>query len=100
MNRSERRRTEAIDRKSRRMLKLRCTGCDRVALPMTKEHFFPQWLIDRAEVHHEGITWLDGQTIDPDKATIPLCSTCNETFGTILEGPVAEIFRQLGEGHR
>ncbi|MDH2342734.1 hypothetical protein [Bradyrhizobium sp. SSUT77] len=98
MNRHDRRKAEAVERTSRRLLKLRCSGCDRVGLPMTKEHFFPQWLIECAKVHHEGITWLDGQTVDPDKATIPLCAHCNETFGTSLEGPVAEVFRQLEQG--
>ena len=98
MNRHDRRKADAEERKSRRLLRLRCSGCDRVGLPMTKEHFFPRWLIESAQVHHEGITWLDGQTVDPDKATIPLCRACNEAFGTTLEGPVAEIFRQLEQG--
>jgi hypothetical protein len=65
---------------------------------MTKEHFFPRWLIDYAQVHHEGISWLDEQTIAPDKATIPLCQECNEGFGTSLEGPVAAVFRELDRG--
>ncbi|MEH2523999.1 MULTISPECIES: hypothetical protein [unclassified Bradyrhizobium] len=95
MNRHERRKAQAVERKSLRLLRLRCSGCDRVGLRMTKEHFFPKWLIEHAEVHHEGITWLDEQTIDPDKATIPLCQECNEGFGNALEGRVAEIFREL-----
>lgn len=98
VNRHDRRKAKAVERKSRRLLRLRCSGCDRVGLPMTKEHFFPRWLIDYAQVHHEGITWFDGQTVDPDNATIPLCRECNEAFGTVLEGPVAEIFRQLEQG--
>jgi hypothetical protein len=95
MNRHERRKSQAVERISRRLLRLRCCGCDRVGLTMTKEHFFPKWLIEYAQVHHEGITWLDEQTIDPDKATIPLCQECNEGFGNALEGPVAEVFREL-----
>jgi hypothetical protein len=98
MNRGERRRSEAVHRRSRRLLKLRCSGCDRVGLQMTKEHFFPKWLIEYAQVHHEGITWLDQQTIAPDKATIPLCQECNEGFGNAVEGPVAAVFRELELG--
>ena len=98
MNRHERRRSQAEDRKSLRLLKLRCCGCDRVGLQMTKEHFFLKWLIEYAQVHHEGITWLDEQTINPDKATIPLCQECNEGFGNALEGPVARVFRELDGG--
>jgi hypothetical protein len=98
LNRQERRKIEAVERKSRRLLRLRCTGCDRVGLKMTKEHFFPKWLIDYAKVHHEGIAWLDDQRIDPDKATIPLCRDCNEGFGNSLETPVSAIFRELDRG--
>lgn len=98
MNRHERRKSEAVQRKSLRLLRLRCSGCDRVGLQMTKEHFFPKWLIEYAEVRHEGITWLDQQTIAPDKATIPLCQECNEGFGNALEGPVAAVFRELDSG--
>lgn len=98
MNRHERRKSQAVERKSRRLLRLRCCGCDRVGLAMTKEHFFPRWLIEFAQVHHEGITWLDAQTISPDKATIPLCQECNEGFGNALEGPAAEVFRELDRG--
>jgi hypothetical protein len=99
MNRHERRKERATQRISRRLLRLRCTGCDQVGLKMTKEHFFPKWLIDFAAVYNEGIVWLDGQNVAPDKATIPLCQECNEKFGTHLEGPVAEIFRELERGN-
>lgn len=88
-----------MERRSLRLLKLRCTGCDRVGLKMTKEHFFAKWLINYADVR-DGIWWIhdDENKVDADKATIPLCSDCNHAFGTSLEGPVAEIFRQLEGG--
>ena len=99
-NRHDRRKTAATERKSLRLLKLRCSGCDRVGLKMTKEHFFPRWLIDHAEVHHDGIWWIDDdeKKIDPAKATIPLCRTCNDAFGNSLESSVSAIFRQLEQG--
>jgi hypothetical protein len=67
---------------------------------MTREHFFPRWLINYAGVHNEGIWWIhdEEEKVGAESATIPLCGECNHTFGTTLEGPVAEIFRQLEDG--
>ena len=79
-----------------RALRLRCAGCERVGQPMSDEHFFPKWLIEYAQVHNEGIRWLDGKTlINPSKATIPLCQQCNSTLGHSLEDPVSQIFHRL-----
>jgi hypothetical protein len=64
---------------------------------MTREHFFPEWLIDYAEVHRRGIDWLGRKGVHPGKATVPLCGECNNLFGTILEGPVSQIFRALDD---
>jgi hypothetical protein len=42
-----------------------------------------------------GIEWLGRKRINPGNATVPLCSECNNLFGTVLEGPVSRIFRTL-----
>jgi hypothetical protein len=82
-----------------RGLRLRCLGCDRVGQRMTKEHYFPNWLIEFAGVKYEGITWFEKRNVDPTSATIPLCNECNNSFATVLEGPVSSIFRSLRAGN-
>jgi hypothetical protein len=94
-NRHERRKTAKLHRIGLRALRLRCTGCDRVGRPMTQEHFFPKWLIEYAEVHREGISWLGKDDVSADSATVPLCDECNNLFGTLIEGPVSKLFRTL-----
>jgi hypothetical protein len=103
MNRHERRKAQKLMRLGNRALKLRCLGCDRAGPRVTKEHFFPKWLIEYADVRRRGITWpqkagldwTDKRNVDPDKAVVPLCDECNATFGKVLEGPVAGVFRAL-----
>jgi hypothetical protein len=106
MNRHETRRSQKLLRLGNRALKLRCLGCDRANSRVTKEHFFPKWLIEYADVRRNGVTWpqksgfdwTDKQNVNPDKAVVPLCDECNNAFGTVLEGPVAGIFRALERG--
>jgi hypothetical protein len=95
MNRHERRRQVKLHKQGLRGLRLRCAGCDRAGREMTHEHFFPKWLIEYADVTRRGIEWLGREAVSPDKATVPLCSECNNLFGTVLEGPVSRIFRAL-----
>jgi hypothetical protein len=73
---------------------------------MTREHFFPRWLIEYADARREGIAWpekvgfewQDRPNVSPEKAVIPLCIDCNSALGTGLEGPVSQIFRGLDRG--
>lgn len=95
MNRYERRKAASLHRAGRRAMRLRCVGCDRAGLAMTREHFFPRWLIEHADVRSEGIDWLGMKGIAPDKATVPLCNDCNNALANNLEGPVSKIFRAL-----
>lgn len=78
-------------------LKLRCIGCDRVGRPMTKEHTWPKWLAERAQVR-SGINWYTGVKISPAAGTIPLCDECNHQFGAQLEEPVSRIFASMEAG--
>lgn len=106
MNRHERRRAEKLFRLGNRALKLRCIGCNNVGTCITKEHFFPRWLIEYADVRRDGISWprkegldwIENKNVNPDKAVVPLCDQCNEVFGRVLERPAAEIFRALDRG--
>ena len=75
-----------------------CIACGRSDVPMTKEHFFPQWLIARAEAFHEGIEWLGREEISPYRATIPLCGECNADFGREIEGPMSRVFGDIEAG--
>lgn len=103
MNRHERRKAQKILRLGNRTLKLRCLGCDRASPRMTKEHFFPKWLIEYADGRRKGVTWpqkagfdwTNRENVNPDKAVVPLCPECNGDLGRTLESPVAEIFRAL-----
>lgn len=106
MNRHERRKQNKLVGLGNRALKLRCAGCDRVGQTMTKEHFFPKWLIEYADARQEGITWPekvgfdweDRRNVNPEKAVVPLCGDCNGVLGTLLEGPISKIFRGLDRG--
>jgi len=62
---------------------------------MTKEHFFPRWLIERSGTGKTGIKWIGNKNISPNAATVPLCLKCNSDFGKELEAPVSQIFNDL-----
>lgn len=106
MNRHERRKGQKLLRLGNRALKLRCLGCDNPGPRITKEHFFPRWLIDYADVRRNGVSWpqkngldwIQKKNVSAEKAVIPLCGECNGIFGAELEGPVSTIFRALERG--
>ena len=62
---------------------------------MNKEHFWPQWLINKTGTTRGLIKWIDDKWISPRAGTIPICSKCNAEFGKELEGPVSKIFDDL-----
>jgi hypothetical protein len=95
MNRHERRKAARLYRAGNRSLKLRCAGCDRVGQRMTKEHFFPSWLIEYTEAQNDSIRWVGKERTNPASATMPLCDDCNNALANTLEGPVSLIFRAL-----
>jgi hypothetical protein len=65
---------------------------------MTDEHFFPKWLIKHADAQRDGIDWLGRRRVHPRKATIPLCSDCNQALNTALEIPVSTILPAIEAG--
>jgi hypothetical protein len=69
-----------------------CVACGRSDRKITKEHFWPHWLIDRASPR--SVRWRT-KRIDARSATVALCDDCNSSFGRELESPVAKIFSDL-----
>ena len=69
-----------------------CVACGRSDRKITKEHFWPHWLIDRASPR--SVRWRT-KRIDARSATVALCEDCNSSFGRELESPVAKIFSDL-----
>lgn len=98
MNRHDRRAAASASRRAGRHLKLRCVCCDRTGKEMTKEHYWPRRLAQRAKLKHDGVQWLDGKWIGPGAATIPLCADCNHRLGSDLEAPVAVAFEEMEAG--
>ena len=78
--------------------KVRCLACEATGVEITREHFWPKWLIGRTGSRHTGVRWLGGKKISPTSATIPLCAACNHQFGAELEAHVLKIFDSLETG--
>jgi hypothetical protein len=76
-------------------MKTRCAGCERIGVPMSKEHMFPTWLIKRTGTERTGIRWGSKRNVPALAATLPLCARCNHEFGKELEAPVSKIFDDM-----
>lgn len=69
---------------------LRLTGTTR-----SDEHVFPQWLLQRFQLHNATLTLLNGTQIPYRQMTIPCCRICNNTHLSVIESRV----RNVVEGH-
>lgn len=65
---------------------------------MNKEHFWPQWLIERTGTYRTTVRFSTEKRINPKSLVVPLCAKCNSDFGRELESPVSSIFRDLEAG--
>jgi len=65
---------------------------------MSREHYWPQWLIDRTGTHSTSVRISPDRRVNPRTFTVPLCDTCNKDLGRILEAPVSRIFEDLESG--
>jgi hypothetical protein len=65
---------------------------------LTREHFFPLWLVERTQTYQEGIEWGGKANIPASAATVRLCAACNRDFGRELESPTAKIFDDIEAG--
>jgi hypothetical protein len=75
-----------------------CVACGAVGAKITKEHFWPQWLIERTGTHRTTVRFTPMKRINPRALVIPMCARCNNDFGSQLESPVCQIFRDLEAG--
>jgi hypothetical protein len=80
-----------------RHLKEKCAGCEKEEFTISKEHFFPEWLILRTNTNNTTIRW-GNKWLPALSCTIPLCDACNKLFGEHLESPVAHIFDEIETG--
>jgi uncharacterized membrane protein len=90
--------TKIASRLGRALMLKACPGCNKVGKKMNKEHFFPEWLIERSGVDRTGIEWIGNKKISARAGTIPLCVDCNTLFGKHLESQVSRIFLDLESG--
>ena len=65
---------------------------------MSREHYWPQWLIDRTGTHSTSVRISADRRVNPRTFTVPLCDPCNKDLGRMLEGPVSRIFDDLESG--
>lgn len=72
-----------------------CIGCEKPVKKMTKEHFWPKWMIKHTNMQKTKIGWWNGTEVYPLTATIPLCGPCNHSLGSKLEAPMQQIFLDL-----
>jgi hypothetical protein len=98
-NRRERRAEAANLKRLARAARVRCVACERVSQRMSREHFWPQWLVRHAGVLHDGVRWMDIRGLNPKSATLPLCTECNSRLGHELEEPVSRLLPRAEEGH-
>jgi hypothetical protein len=86
------------DATGRKAAKKRCVACEIIGKEMTREHVWPEWLIDRAQLGNSRLRWFEGKRISANASTIPLCRDCNNKFGSVLEAPVSNAFEALEGG--
>ena len=78
--------------------KLLCVACGATEPKMNKEHFWPEWLIERTGTANTTVRFTPEKRINPKSLVVPLCVDCNTAFGRELEAPVSRIFSELEEG--
>jgi hypothetical protein len=78
-----------------RKFKKVCVACGATNLRTNKEHFWPQWLIERTGTYRTGVRFDVRRWINPKSLVVPLCVRCNTDFGRQLEAPVSKILRDL-----
>lgn len=75
-----------------------CVACGAVNPKVNKEHFWPEWLIEKTGTHRTNVRFDQNKRINPKKLVVPLCIQCNTDFGRELEAPVSRIFGDLEAG--
>lgn len=75
-----------------------CAACGAVDSKLNKEHFWPQWLIEKTGTNKTSVRFTTTKRINPKTLVVPLCIRCNSDFGQELEAPVSRIFEDLESG--
>ena len=75
-----------------------CVACGAAQPRLNKEHFWPEWLIERTGTHKTSVRFTLSKRINPRSLVVPMCARCNTDFGRELEGPVSRIFADLEDG--
>lgn len=75
-----------------------CAACGAVDRKLNKEHFWPQWLIEKTGTQRTSVRFTSTKCINPKALVVPLCINCNNDFGRELEAPVSRIFEDLESG--
>ena len=75
-----------------------CVACGTIDPKISKEHFWPKWLIEKTGTHRTLVRFTKDKRINPKEFVIPLCTKCNSDFGRELESPVSQIFTDLENG--
>lgn len=75
-----------------------CVACGAVEPRINKEHFWPEWLIERTGTAKTLVRFTPEKRISPKSLVVPLCVSCNTDFGRELEAPVSRIFSELEDG--
>src|SRR5215470_1636727 len=93
MNRAERRKLQVQQGSAEmRRAKWRCLGCERAGYRnKSKEHFWPLWITERANIKGTSLNWLHGKA-HRNATVLPLCRECNDLLNTKLEIPVQHVF--------
>lgn len=78
--------------------KKECVACGERGSKITREHYWPLWLVELTRSGKTPVGWLPGHKVLPYSTTLPLCARCNKDFNFELEIPVQRIFSDLLAG--
>jgi hypothetical protein len=78
--------------------KTECIACGSSGIKITREHFWPLWLVELTRTGLTPVWWIPGHKVIPYSTTIPLCKRCNDDFNLELEVPAQRILRDVLAG--
>ncbi len=76
-----------------------CVGCGESGRKISKEHFWPRWLIQHTGTYRTSVRLTKNRRVNPLALTVPLCRRCNHEFGHELEAPASRVFDDLESGN-
>jgi len=88
----------AVDSRRVKRFKIECVACAARGVKITREHFWPLWLVELTRTGKTPVRWLPGHKVLPYSTTVPLCGRCNGDFNIELEVPTQRIFNDILAG--